>query len=133
MTTPQLTKLKDAGFTLEQIIAIGEIFEPDPHAAKSPDPENISVDWKRIYEEMKPTQQRPIRRPKDFDPQDPGFIRQIERINRQREQEGLLLMDASPQSKGGKARAAALSPERRSEVAKQAAQARWNTQTFIES
>lgn len=35
MTTTQLTKLKDAGFTLEQIISIGEIFEP-PHKPDRP-------------------------------------------------------------------------------------------------
>lgn len=36
MTTTQLTKLKDAGFTLEQIIAIGEIFDPERPKPESP-------------------------------------------------------------------------------------------------
>jgi hypothetical protein len=37
-------------------------------------------------------------------------------------------LPASAQSQGGKARAAALSPERRAEIAKAAAQARWGRQ-----
>lgn len=37
----------------------------------------------------------------------------------------------TPQSQGGKARAAALDPERRSEIARNAAQARWNKPSVI--
>lgn len=120
MTTNQLTKLKDAGFTLEQIIRIGEIFDPVPKPEKAPD---IKDCWKDLAESRPP--RPPVRRPKDFDPTDPAFIRQIERINRQRENEGLLCMDSPIQSNGGHARAASLSAERRSEIAKKAAQARW--------
>lgn len=56
MTTTQLTKLKDAGFTLEQIIAIGEIFDPpqkpDRPAAEKPKPD-LMEEVRKAYERGK--------------------------------------------------------------------------------
>lgn len=54
MSTNQLTKLKDAGFTLDQIIAIGEIFDPErPKAEKPDDPDKPSKSALKAAEESR--------------------------------------------------------------------------------
>lgn len=50
MTTTQLNQLKNAGFTLEQIITIGEIFNGKPESAPKRSTRDITEEMRQAYE-----------------------------------------------------------------------------------